>query len=93
MKALVLKNVSDLTKTSEPLELESIPKPEPLDDEVLIRVSACAVCHTELDEIEGRTLTRLPLIPVHQVVGKVQRTGSLVSSVRAGDRIGVGWIW
>lgn len=93
MKALVLNDVIDLTTTSEPLIMTSLPIPEPLNDEILIRVSTCGVCHTELDEIEGRTISKLPVVPGHQIIGKVEKTGRLVNSVKPGDRIGVGWIW
>jgi len=93
MKALVLNKVCDLTTTSEPLLLVSLPIPEPGNDEILIKVSTCGVCHTELDEIEGRTISMLPVIPGHQIIGYVEKTGRLVHSVKKGDRIGVGWIW
>jgi alcohol dehydrogenase, propanol-preferring len=55
MKAMILKNISLIREDSRPLERIELPIPEPGDDEILIRVSACGVCHTELDEIEGRT--------------------------------------
>lgn len=54
MKAMLLKRIASLQDNSEPLTLADIPVPEPAPDEVLIRVSACGVCHTELDEIEYR---------------------------------------
>jgi propanol-preferring alcohol dehydrogenase len=60
---------------------------------VLIKVSVCGVCHTDLDEIEGRTSPpRFPVVPGHQVVGRVEETGSGVSAVRTGERVGVAWI-
>ena len=55
MRAMVLRSVVDLDKNSEPLRLEELPRPAPAADEILVEVSACGVCHTELDEIEGRT--------------------------------------
>ncbi|MDN3671256.1 alcohol dehydrogenase catalytic domain-containing protein [Echinicola jeungdonensis] len=55
MKAMVLHKIVNLSDQSHPLELRDIPKPVPKADEVLIRVNVCGVCHTELDEIEGRT--------------------------------------
>ncbi|HVY54181.1 MAG TPA: zinc-dependent alcohol dehydrogenase family protein, partial [Thermodesulfobacteriota bacterium] len=62
--------------------------------EVLIRLSACGVCHTELDEIEGRTPPpRLPVIPGHQAVGIVEDTGGDVKHLKKGDRVGVAWIF
>ncbi len=94
MKALVLKQVQDLTGTTAPLELRNLPMPVPEGGEVLVRVSVCGVCHTELDEIEGRTPPSfLPIVPGHQVVGRVERTGNRVERLRVGDRIGVAWIY
>jgi len=61
---------------------------------VLIRVAACGVCHTELDEIEGRAPPpRLPVVPGHQVVGRVESLGPGASRLRAGQRVGVGWLF
>lgn len=93
MKAMVLKRVSNLEETRNPLEWVEMPKPLPEEGELLIRVSACGVCHTELDEIEGRTPPpRFPVIPGHQVVGVVEE-GVHVSKFKPGDRVGVGWIY
>ncbi len=55
MKAQVLKELRNLSETRSPLEPADLPVPAPGEREVLIRVSVCGVCHTELDEIEGRT--------------------------------------
>jgi propanol-preferring alcohol dehydrogenase len=55
MKAMLLSRIHDLTRSDAPLELKSLPIPVPGEQEILLRVSACGVCHTELDEIEGRT--------------------------------------
>jgi len=64
------------------------------DNQLLIRITVCGVCHTEIDEIEGRTAPpNLPVIPGHQVVGIVEKTGSSVRNLRKGDRVGVGWIY
>ena len=93
MKAMVLPRIVSLDETDAPLEPAELPVPEPAADEVLIRISACGVCHTELDEIEGRTAPpRLPVVPGHEVVGRVERAGPAVSRFRSGDRVGVGWI-
>jgi len=76
-----------------PLELRDVPVPEPGPEEILVRVAACGVCHTELDEIEGRTPPpRLPVIPGHQVVGRVESGGPGASLFSPGDRVGVAWI-
>jgi len=94
MKAMLLKRIVSLQDDPEPLTLEDIPAPEPAPDEVLIRVSACGVCHTELDEIEGRTPPSVwPMIPGHEVIGRVAKTGDRVTKLEVGDRVGVGWIF
>ncbi len=72
MKAMVLNRLCDLKEERQPLTLQDVPEPRPADDEILVKVSACGVCHTELDEIEGRTPPpKLPVILGHQVVGRV----------------------
>jgi propanol-preferring alcohol dehydrogenase len=74
------------------LALVDRPIPEPGAGEILVRVSACGVCHTELDEIEGRLAPRLPIVPGHQIVGRVERAGAGAASFQAGDRVGIAWI-
>jgi propanol-preferring alcohol dehydrogenase len=94
MKAMILKSITDIDLNSEPLVMTNMPDPVPEDDEVMIKVTACGVCHTELDEIEGRTLPRrFPVIPGHQVIGKVAAIGKSVKELKPGDRIGVAWIF
>ncbi len=91
---MLLKRVVSLQDNPEPLTPEDVPVPEPAPDEVLIKVSACGVCHTELDEIEGRTPPSvLPMIPGHEVVGRVTEKGDRVTRLDVGDRVGVGWIF
>ena len=91
---MLLKRVVSLQDNSEPLTPEDVSVPEPAPDEVLIQVSACGVCHTELDEIEGRTPPSvLPMIPGHEVVGRVTEKGDRVTRLEVGDRVGVGWIF
>jgi len=93
MKAMVLKGLCSLAKSRTPLELVDLPDPVPEENDILVKVSACGVCHTELDEIEGRTPPpRLPIVLGHQVVGRVVGTGSGASSFKIGDRVGIGWI-
>lgn len=88
-----LSQTGPLDDHAAPLSLVDVPDPEPGPDEVVLRVTACGVCHTELDEIEGRTPPpRLPVIPGHEVVGRVQRVGRNVRRLAEGDRVGVGWI-
>jgi len=94
MKAMILKRISDVRRGSEPLEFCEVEEPLPAAGEILIRLSVCGVCHTELDEIEGRTAPPvLPVIPGHQAVGTVCASGMGASSFRTGDRVGVGWIF
>jgi propanol-preferring alcohol dehydrogenase len=94
MRAMVLKAVTSLRNNSTPLEAVNWPEPSPAPGELLIRISACGVCHTELDEIEGRIPPpRFPVILGHQAVGRVERLGAGVSGFQAGDRVGVAWIY
>ena len=94
MKAMLLKRIASFQDNPEPLTSVDIPVPEPAADEVLIRISACGVCHTELDEIEGRTPpSELPMIPGHEVIGRVAGKGDRVTRLDIGDRVGVGWIF
>jgi len=94
MKAMVLERLCDLTENRTPLTLKELPKPVPAENEVLLRVSACGVCHTELDEIEGRTPPpHLPVVLGHQVVGRIEAIGSRVNELNIGDRVGVAWIF
>ncbi|MCL4779394.1 MAG: zinc-dependent alcohol dehydrogenase family protein [Gammaproteobacteria bacterium] len=100
MRAMVLERISSLAENDTPLRLCELPEPVAGEGELLIRVSACGVCHTELDEIEGRLPPpRLPVIPGHQAVGRVVATGppdaqGLMqrSGLQPGDRVGVAWI-
>lgn len=94
MRAMLISKVGSLAQEPEPLELVDLPMPEPGPKELLMRISACGVCHTELDEIEGRTPPpSLPVVPGHQVVGTVEACGPRVKNFRPGDRVGVGWIY
>lgn len=93
MKAMLLEALGAMSPTAAPLRFAEIPPPLPGPTEVLIRVSVCGVCHTELDEIEGRTPPpALPVIPGHQVIGVVESKGAQVSSIKTGVRVGVAWI-
>jgi propanol-preferring alcohol dehydrogenase len=93
MRAMLLHKTGSLEADPEPLVLADVDDPSPGDGEILIRVAACGVCHTELDEIEGRTPPpRLPVIPGHEVVGRVVGAGHNASRFRIGQRVGVGWI-
>lgn len=94
MKAMVLHKTVDFTKDRTPLVLEEWPIPEPKEKEVCLQVLACGVCHTELDEIEGRTPPSFfPMILGHQVVGRIVAKGKNAVRFNEGDRVGVGWIF
>lgn len=93
MKAMVLDRLCDLSKTRRPLRPADMPRPVPSARDVLVRVSACGVCHTELDEIEGRTPPAFfPIVLGHQIVGTVEEAGGRAAKFRVGDRVGVAWI-
>ncbi|MGD8414318.1 MAG: zinc-dependent alcohol dehydrogenase family protein [Candidatus Latescibacterota bacterium] len=94
MKAMVLEKLCSLDETDSPLRLVELPDPKPGEGEVLVEVSACGVCHTELDEIEGRTPPpRLPVVLGHQAVGKVVAAGPGADGAAVGTRVGVAWIF
>ncbi len=93
MRAMILPRLAALAEVDSPLELIDIPILTPNKGEILIRVAACGVCHTELDEIEGRTPPpKLPIVLGHEVVGYVESLGQGVTKHRLGERVGVGWI-
>jgi propanol-preferring alcohol dehydrogenase len=95
---MLLEQLGPISAGSMPLRLADVPEPVPQAGEVLLDVLTCGVCHTELDEIEGRTPPpRLPMILGHQVIGRIAALGDRVCSPRAsgwqiGDRVGVAWI-
>lgn len=94
MKAMVLNQIGPLEQNKTPLSLATLPDPQPKDNEVLIQVTACGVCHTELDEIEGRTPpSHLPMVLGHQVVGRVIERGRNAHRFSLGKRVGVAWIF
>src|SRR5215213_6455388 len=103
MKAMVLREVTSLQHNEAPLSFTDMPEPVPGEGEVLLRVTRCGVCHTELDEIEGRTPPpQLPVIVGHQVVGIVEDGLQRLPTLELGMgqsqealesvRVGVAWI-
>ena len=91
MKARVLRKPSRVDER--PLELVDVPIPSPGDDELLIRVSVCGVCRTDLHVVEGELPERLAsVIPGHQIVGRVVELGSRVSDFAVNDRVGIAWL-
>ncbi len=106
MKAMILNEIcnvkaygsapqGDITVSKEePLQLVDLPVPEPGDKEILIKILACGICRTELDQIEGRiTPPRLLIILGHQPVGIVAGSGSKTKKFKKGDMVGVSWIF
>lgn len=93
MKAMILESIQPLKANPEPLRLAEIPEPIPGEGRISIKITACGVCHTELDEIEGRTPpASLPAVLGHQIVGVVARRGAKAVKYREGARVGVAWI-
>jgi propanol-preferring alcohol dehydrogenase len=94
MKAMVLNKICRIEENESPLEFVNLPDPVPGEKEILVKVSTCGVCHTELDEIEGRTPPpHFPIVLGHQVVGRVEKTGSKANKFEVGDRVGIAWIY
>jgi alcohol dehydrogenase, propanol-preferring len=75
-----------------PLRMVERPMPEPGPDEVLVAIAACAVCRTDLHIIDGDLRGPLPIVPGHEIVGRVAGLGEGVQSLAVGDRIGVPWL-
>jgi alcohol dehydrogenase, propanol-preferring len=91
MKAMVLNKTSLIE--ANPLIPAEFPESIPQGKQIRVKVSICGICHTELDEIEGRLQAQLPIIPGHQVVGIVEKTGPDVRRFKKGDRVGIAWIY
>ncbi len=92
MKAAVLRELK------QPLAIEEIETPDPGENEVLIQVEACGVCHSDLHVVDGdwkqfAGITKMPLIPGHEVAGRVVQAGAGVKNLKKGDRVGVPWIY
>ena len=91
MKACLL--YSPAKVETNPLKFTDTPDPVPQNEDVLVRVAACGVCRTDLHVVEGELPPRKsPLIPGHQVVGRVEKLGPEVTRLRVGDRVGIPWL-
>src|SRR5690606_28004238 len=87
MKAMVLE------RPGEQLRLVGLPVPEPAAGQILVKVRACAVCRTDLHVVDGElTEPKLPIVPGHEIVGEVVRTGRGVDWFREGERVGIPWL-
>jgi propanol-preferring alcohol dehydrogenase len=104
MKAMMLTHTRPIATAARarhdsPLQLKEVPTPQPQAGQVRVKIAVCGVCHTDLDEAEGRLAARLPVIPGHQIVGHVDALGpgavgaNDYSPVRLGDRVGIAWIY
>ena len=91
MKAMQLKKFAPVEQ--KPLEMVDLPVPEPEPDEILIQVKVCGVCHTDLHTVEGELPeVKLPIIPGHQVIGRVVGAGKKADRFNMNDRVGVAWL-
>jgi len=91
MKAMLLDRISLVEE--KPLKLVELPTPIPGENQILVKVSTCGVCHTEIDELEGRVApSRLPMVLGHEIVGRVESLGQATGKLRKGDRVGIAWI-
>jgi propanol-preferring alcohol dehydrogenase len=87
MRAMVLE------KPQHALQLRDVPKPKPAKGQLLVRVATCAVCRTDLHVVDGELPDpKLPLIPGHQIVGRVEQIGTAVEGFSIGDRVGIPWL-
>ena len=87
MKAMVL------DVPGHPLVLKEVPVPVPSTGQVVVKVMACGVCRTDLHIMDSElTHPKLPLIPGHEIVGTVVRTGSAVTTLKTGDVVGIPWV-
>jgi propanol-preferring alcohol dehydrogenase len=92
MKAMILDGQSPIE--GKPLKPADLPIPVPNDRQILVKVSVCGACHTDLDEAEGRLEpSKSPIVPGHQVVGKVTDKGKTVTKHKIGDRVGITWLF
>jgi propanol-preferring alcohol dehydrogenase len=92
MKAMLLTRMAPVEEGV--LGSADLPIPEPGEREVLVKVSVCGACHTDLDEAEGRLIpTRMPVVPGHQIVGRIEGRGNSVSRFEVGDRVGITWFY
>jgi alcohol dehydrogenase, propanol-preferring len=87
MRAMVLE------RAKQPLQLREVPKPKPARGQVLVRVATCAICRTDLHVVDGELPDpKLPLIPGHQIVGRIEEIGDGVKGFSIGDRVGIPWL-
>jgi propanol-preferring alcohol dehydrogenase len=87
MRAMVL------DRPGAPLVLRELPEPAPGPGEIRVRVTACGICRTDLHVVDGELPhPKLPLVPGHEIVGRVDRVGDGVTGFRSGERVGIPWL-
>ena len=87
MRAMILE------KPRQPLQLQEVAAPRVGAGQLLVRVATCAVCRTDLHVVDGELPNpKLPLVPGHQIVGRIQQIGEGVEGFSAGDRVGIPWL-
>lgn len=92
MRAMILDRQAPIEE--KPLRMADLPTPTPGEHQILVKVSVCGACHTDLDEVEGRLKPTIsPIVPGHQVVGNVIDKGKAVTKFEIGDRVGITWLF
>ncbi len=87
MKAMVLNSLRT------PLAWTGLPDPQPGPDEIRVRVLACGVCRTDLHVVDGELPNpHVPIIPGHEIVGRIDAIGKSVQGLAIGERIGIPWL-
>src|SRR5690606_21821478 len=82
-----------LDRPNAPLRLAELPNPVPRPEQVLVRIEACGVCRTDLHIVDGElTDAKLPIVPGHEIVGRIEACGAGVERFREGDRVGIPWL-
>ena len=87
MRAMVLE------KTRTPLIMRERPTPRPAQGEILVEIAACGVCRTDLHVVDGELPhPKLPIVPGHEIVGRIDAIGSGVGGFAVGERVGLPWL-
>ena len=90
MEAMILEQPSLIE--NKPLVPKKLPIPQAGPKQIIVKITSCGICHTDLDEIEGRLQSILPVIPGHQIVGTVENLGPGARKFKHGQRVGIAWI-
>lgn len=91
MKAIILEQPAAIEE--KPLKIANLPVPDPEPGRVLVKVHACGICHTDLHQVEGELpMHKSPIVPGHQIVGTVTKTGEGATKIRVGSRVGMAWL-